>query len=155
MALGHGILLLHAASTLAMVGLIWFVQIVHYPLFERVGQERFALYAQSHARLTSRVVMPLMLVEMGTAGLLLLGLRPTSVGMGALWSGMALLVVIWASTFFLQVPRHARLAAGFDGKAHSALVATNWIRTCAWTLRGSLTLWLLAAAMRVTAESSP
>ena len=27
------LLLLHAASTLAMTGVIWFVQMVHYPLF--------------------------------------------------------------------------------------------------------------------------
>ncbi|MFY0528690.1 hypothetical protein ACN28I_37835 [Archangium gephyra] len=30
------VLLAHAAATLFMVGLIWFVQVVHYPLFSRV-----------------------------------------------------------------------------------------------------------------------
>jgi hypothetical protein len=150
--LGHWILLLHTASTLIMVGLIWFVQVVHYPLFESVGREGFALYAQSHARLTSMVVIPPMLVEAGTTGLMLAGLRPASVGMGSLWLGAALLVVIWSSTLFLQMPRHTLLSAGFDGHAHAALVATNWIRTCAWSLRGTLTLWLLAQTLRVTAN---
>ena len=36
MTTGHIILAAHAASTLAMTGLIWFVQIVHYPLFAAV-----------------------------------------------------------------------------------------------------------------------
>lgn len=155
MTTGHWILLLHAASTLVMVGLIWFVQVVHYPLFEAVGRGEFALYAQSHARLTSWVVIPPMLAEAGTAGLLLLGLRPSSVGVGALWAGAALLIVVWGSTFFLQVPRHGQLSAGFDGEAHAALVATNWIRTLAWSLRGALVLWLVAAAMRASAEGRP
>ena len=29
------VLLVHLAATLVMVGVIWFVQIVHYPLFSR------------------------------------------------------------------------------------------------------------------------
>lgn len=33
------ILLANVVSTLFMVGLIWMVQIVHYPLFDDVGQE--------------------------------------------------------------------------------------------------------------------
>ncbi len=32
------LLILHAGATLYMAGVIWFVQIVHYPLFSRVGQ---------------------------------------------------------------------------------------------------------------------
>src|SRR5918998_3799546 len=31
------VLLVHLAATLVMVGVIWFVQIVHYPPFSRVG----------------------------------------------------------------------------------------------------------------------
>jgi hypothetical protein len=54
--------------------------------------------------------------------------------------------VIWLSTALLQVPRHRALEAGFDPAAHRALVATNWIRTVAWTARGFL---LLACLGRV------
>ena len=31
------LLLVHAASTLFMAGVIWFVQVVHYPLMASVG----------------------------------------------------------------------------------------------------------------------
>lgn len=155
MTIGHWILLLHTASTLVLVGLIWFVQVVHYPLFEAVGAEGFAHYAQSHARLTTLLVTPPMLVEAITAGLLFIGMRPSSVGMGTLWIGTALLLVIWGSTFFIQVPRHNQLASGFNGHAHAALVASNWIRTFAWSLRGILTLWMLAGALRSNMYGSP
>jgi hypothetical protein len=34
------VLLANLAATFFMVGLIWFVQIVHYPLFGQVGRDR-------------------------------------------------------------------------------------------------------------------
>ena len=37
--LGKLILLSNVAATLYMVGLIWCIQIVHYPLFAQVGKE--------------------------------------------------------------------------------------------------------------------
>ena len=59
------VLLLQLLTTLAMFGLIWFVQIVHYPLFVRVGEPGFRDYAGLHATRTTYVVAPLMLVELG------------------------------------------------------------------------------------------
>ena len=56
------VLYLHAASTLSMVGLIWFVQVVHYPLFARVEQG-FIAYEQIHQQRTTWVVAPLMPVS--------------------------------------------------------------------------------------------
>ena len=61
------ILLTQFASTLFMVGLIWFVQIVHYPLFAGVGADQFSQYEQQHQQLTTYVVMPVMLLELATA----------------------------------------------------------------------------------------
>lgn len=52
------VLLAHAAATLFMVGLIWFVQVVHYPLFAKVGPDVFVPYAASHGNLTGLVVGP-------------------------------------------------------------------------------------------------
>ena len=57
------VLLAHVAATLFMVGVIWFVQVVHHPLFSRVGPEKFSLYSEAHSRLTTYVVGPPMLVE--------------------------------------------------------------------------------------------
>ena len=57
------VLLAHLAATLIMVGVIWFVQVVHYPLFSRVGPEKFSLYTEAHPRLATYVVGPPLLVE--------------------------------------------------------------------------------------------
>ncbi len=135
--------LTHLTATLFMVGVIWFVQIVHYPLFDRVGPSVFTAYADAHSRLTTYVVGPPMLLELST-GVLLLLFRPVNVPAAVLWVGLALIAVIWLSTAFLQVPRHEILGIDFDSIAHQGLVATNWIRTVAWTFRGALVLWICA-----------
>lgn len=137
------VLLAHVAATLMMVGLIWFVQIVHYPQFARVGREGFAAYQAEHMRATTWVVAVPMLVEAITAGLLAWR-PPTPELRSACWVGLALVVVIWISTATLQVPRHNALALGFDAEAHRALVQSNWIRTLAWTARGVLVLYLVS-----------
>lgn len=61
------LLLAHAAATWAMVGLIWFVQVVHYPLFAAVDAAESPVYARLHQRRTTWVVGPPMLVERATA----------------------------------------------------------------------------------------
>jgi hypothetical protein len=132
-------LLINTAAALFMTGLIWFVQIVHYPLFALVGEPCFASYEPAHARLTTFVVGPVMVVE-ALAATLLLALSPRPL----VFLSALLLLVIWLSTALLQVPRHNRLAQGFDARAHRFLVRTNWIRTVAWTLRSLLSVYMLS-----------
>ena len=139
------LLLIHAGATLAMVGLIWFVQVVHYPLFDFASERRFAGFAAEHQRRTSLVVVPLMFAEAGTA-LSLLVAPPVGLGRGPLWLGLLLLLVVWLSTALLQVPLHRRLANERDAAAIRRLVTSNWLRTVAWTARGGLALFLLAEA---------
>lgn len=98
----------HIAATLYMVGVIWFVQIVHYPLLVYVGRAESAAYEQAHTRRTAWVVAPPMLIELVT-GILLLWIRPASVSLTQAFLGAALLAVIWVCTHFVQVPCHARL----------------------------------------------
>jgi len=138
------IALLHAAATLAMCGVIWFVQVVHYPLFTLVGRGDFAGYERAHTRRTGRVFGPFMVVE-GLTALALLVAAPAGPGMVAPAAGFVFLLLIWASTAWLQVPAHRRLEQGFDADWQRRLVRTNWIRTVLWTLRAPLALWMLHA----------
>ena len=107
------LLLTHAAATLSMVGLIWFVQLVHYPMFAAVGRGAFSSYEQEHQQRTTWLVTPLMLAELLTA-LLLLSAGLQGADRMAAWIGLALLLVIWTSTAVLQVPLHQKLTSGFD-----------------------------------------
>ncbi|MDZ4699106.1 MAG: hypothetical protein SH809_05310 [Rhodothermales bacterium] len=138
------LLLVNAFVTWFMLGVILVIQIVHYPLFSRVGREGFAAYQRAHERAITWVVFPPMAVELATA-IALVARPPAGVPAQLLWVGLGLVGVIWASTAFLQVPQHTRLEAGFSADAHRKLVRTNWIRTAAWTLRAGLLAYALAA----------
>ncbi len=133
------LLVAQAAATLALCGLVWFVQVVHYPLFARVGVERFPGYEREHQRRTTRVVAPLMAVEALAAAALVL-VDPGA----ATAAGATLVLALWLSTFAVQVPLHRRLAQGFDAPSQARLVRTNWARTAMWSARGAVVLWLLA-----------
>lgn len=139
------LLIVHLAVTAYLTGLVWFVQVVHYPLFEEVDRARFPAFAARHARRTTWVAGPAMLLEAGCA-LWLLVARPAGLPAWQPATGAALLAVVWLSTFALQVPRHRDLARGFDPAAHRRLVATNWLRTAAWTLRALLAVAMAGAA---------
>lgn len=137
------IVMVHAAATLMMTGLIWFVQVVHYPLFGQIGAAEFTSYEQLHCRRTSLVVMPLMLGELASAAWLSVSDLPSE----SIWianTGLGLLAVIWLSTAALQVPCHRRLETGFDNATIHRLVTSNWVRTIAWTGRSVLALLLVA-----------
>jgi len=146
--------LANLALSAAMAGLVWFVQVVHYPLFAGVGPTGWAAYHAAHTRRTTWVVAPLMLAE-HAAALALLAAPPPGVSRAMAGVGYGLLLVAWVSTFAVQVPLHNRL--GGDGLADAAegmarLTRTNWIRTVAWTLRVGVALatcHAAAAAARV------
>ena len=125
------LLIVNAAAALYMTGLIWFVQVVHYPLYARVGDAGFREYEREHSLLTGRVVALPMLIELATALPLRLSGVETALSLG-------LLGAIWVSTAVIQVPCHNRLVQGFDETTLRRLVQSNWIRTAAWTLRSLL-----------------
>ena len=126
-----------------MTGLIWFVQVVHYPLMAAVGEDHFVAYELAHTQRTTLVVMPVMLLELATAAALIFWNVGGNLSNTWLWVNLIGLGLIWASTFFIQVPLHGQLSAQHSGAAIQQLVNTNWIRTFLWTARSALLLFLL------------
>jgi hypothetical protein len=87
-------------------------------------------------------------VEAVTA-VLLLYFTPAGVQESLLVVGAILLLPIWLSTALLQVPAHRRLSAGYDDRAASKLVTTNWLRTSLWSVRSVVILAVVAQAIDV------
>ncbi len=141
------ILISQVASTWAMFGVILVVQVVHYPLFSAVGASSFAAYEARHTRRITWIVGPLMLIELISA-IALVVTPPTNVSSALPGMGLGLVVVIWLSTAFLQVPLHQKLAGGFDLSLHKKLLSTNWVRTIAWTLRAVIVATILLQYIR-------
>lgn len=135
------ILLVNTAATLFMVGVIWFVQLVHYPLLSVVPVESATSVALDHQRRTGWVVSLPMVAE-GVTTLALLASVPDGVSAALPWAGAVLWAVVLGCTLVLSVPRHARMASRPDATVGRELVVTNWPRTAAWTARGVL-VWVM------------
>ena len=129
-----------AFSASAMAGIIWFVQVVHYPLFAEVGADTWFIYHADHERRTGWVVAPLMVVELGSAaGIVIIG------GHGALAvAGLVLAASTWVLTFTLAVPLHRRLNVARESATLRRLVNINWLRTAVWTAHGVVAVALLS-----------
>ncbi len=140
-------ILIHLASTLLMVGIIWFVQVVHYPLMAEVGQANFVRFSERHQQRTGWVVIGPMALE-ALSGAYWAMMHPMRWSSPPFLLAFVLLLIVWLSTAVLQVPIHGELLKGYDRKRIERLVRTNWIRTIGWTLRAGIVAWMYAETQR-------
>jgi hypothetical protein len=152
MSTPDAVLLANAAATWYMLGVIAFVHLVHYPLFDRYGRDlAFRETMARHQSRTFLVVFPAMAAEFVTS-LALLAASPPAVPRWMVYLGAALAGVWAVSTALVQVPLHERLAAaGYDAARHRRLVRSNAVRVVAWGLRAALTaamVWLVMGDRR-------
>jgi len=136
------IVLTHTFATLFMVGVIWLVQIVHYPLYHHIHAQSFPDYEVQHVNKITLVVAPVMFIEATTA-LILMVRAPAGFPLWARLLGLVLVIVIWGATLALNVPQHNQLSYQFDRAVLDQMIRANWIRTLAWSARGALVLWTL------------
>ena len=137
-----GILVVHAAATWFMVGLIWVVQSVHYPLFASVGDDAFVNYEAGHTRRIGRLLAVPAVAEIVTAAALV-WVRPDDVDLGLVLAAGAVLAALWGTTALVQAPLHRQLSSAPSPEAMRRLVRSNWVRTAGWSLRGGLVAAML------------
>ena len=139
------LLLLNAAAVLVMTGVIWFVQLVHYPLFAGVGADQWQGYHREHSRRTAWVVVAPMTIDLATS-VALVAAVPDGVSPALPVAGAVAAVVTWGATGLLAVPAHRHLGDGWHGGVGRRLTSTNWVRTAAWSLHSLIVLAALAQA---------
>ncbi len=137
----------HLVSTVFLTGLIWTIQIVHYPLFAMVGPDRFPAYEAAHsARITAVIALPW--AVQGVTMLALLIAPPAGLPRALIWTAAVLAALPVAVTLVASVPAHSVLGDGFDAAAHTRLVTTNWLRTAAWTAHVAVAIGMLVTLLR-------
>ena len=137
------VLIASLVASCVMTGVIWFVQHVHYPLLAQVEMGQAVAVAEEHQRRTGHVVALPMAVE-GLTTLALLAQQPAGVNWFLPWIGAILLAIALGCTVFLSVPLHAKMATNPDARVGAKLVATNWPRTFAWSLRAVVCVVMVA-----------
>ncbi len=140
----EAVLLANAASTLFMVGLAWFVDIVHYPLFAAVGEEQFSGYHEAHSQRTTWVVLPVMSIELISSWVLVSD--PPADQFALAVAGAVLALATWMLTGLAAVPSHRALGAGFSESRLARLRRADLIRALVWSAHGVVVIALLAGS---------
>ncbi len=117
-------------STSVMVGVIWVIQLLHYPSFHFISEKKYIEFQHFHMQRISFIVVPVMLIELASA-LLLAYFFESSLTIILL----ALVLGIWAITFIFFTNMHQKLTDGYDHSIVDRLVQINWSRTALWSLR--------------------
>ncbi len=144
----------HALSTWFMVGMIWTIQIVHYPLFAFVGSETYEDFQAKHVEVIGLLLVVPWLVE-GLSALVLLVCLSGSLRKLAV-VGAVLMASIMALSAFVSAPAHGDLASGFNAEVHNDLMFGNLIRSILWTARGCIAaaiLWITVTSVANKVET--
>ena len=125
-------LILHLIATSVMVGVIWVIQLVHYPSFHFVELKQYTTFQRFHMARISYVVIPAMLTELFTLILFVISMDQIDTLVVA---SAILLIFIWLMTAVFFSGVHQKLTLGYDQTVVDKLVKLNWGRTILWTLR--------------------
>lgn len=136
----HALLLIIFSLSAVLTGLIWTVQLVHYPGFINVGRETFSTYEALHRKRIFPLVGPLMAAELAATAWLILAGHVSILHMIA----AALVILVWVHTWTFAAPAHFRLdREGYSKPVIRKLVLGNWVRTISWTVRALIYGYLL------------
>ena len=125
-------LILHLIATSVMVGVIWVIQLVHYPSFHFVELKQYTPFQRFHMARISYVVIPAMLTELFTLILIVISMDQIDT---LIVASAILLIFIWLMTAVFFSGVHQKLTLGYDQTVVDKLVKLNWGRTLLWTLR--------------------
>ena len=117
-------------STSLMVGVIWVIQLLHYPSFNFINDKKYIEFQHFHMQRISFIVIPAMLIELASALLLAYFFRSSLIIIL-----LALLLGVWAITFIFFTNMHQKLTDGYSQNIVDRLVQINWSRTILWSLR--------------------
>ena len=111
-----GWLVANLAGTAVMVGFIWTIQVLTYPMMQVVPAEGFVAYELSHRNRVTALLAVLAPTEIISAAGVVLFVDdvPSWLAIGS----AGLLFAIWLSTLLFYAPLHMRLSDGFDPVVH-------------------------------------
>ena len=121
---------IHFLSTSLMVGIIWVIQLLHYPTFHFIKESDYVEFQHFHMQRISFIVVPVMIIELLSGFMLVYYLRSN-----LLTICLIILLFIWLITFVFFTKLHQSLLDGYNKTIVDKLVKINWSRTILWSLR--------------------
>lgn len=123
---------IHFLSTAIMVGVIWVIQLIHYPSFHFIKESNYSKFQQFHMNRISIIVIPTMIIEIISGLLIFWSVFHSNI---FFISSLFILISIWAITFIFFTKMHQGLVFGYNQEIVNKLILINWSRTLLWSLR--------------------
>lgn len=142
----RAIVIVHTVSTWFMVGMIWTIHHVHYPLFAEVGEATYESFQSAHVERIGQLLLVPWLTE-GLTLLLLIWAAFLGGRRELRWAvslGAVAMAVVLAVSGIWSAPAHGELMDGFDPEIHDRLMTANLVRAVAWSVRGVTAVWIVS-----------
>ncbi len=122
---------------------------VNYPTWPLIGANEFRAYHRALGPLiVGYMVVPMLAATIFT--IILLWFRPAPIPPWMIWLAIGLQLVVWVSTFTIQLPIQGQLTA--DGLSLPLMdrlrVTSFWFRRVPHTANAFLFLWMMAILLR-------
>jgi hypothetical protein len=141
----HDILVVHAATTIFLAGVIWAVQLTIVRVLERDTADTWPRHAEIYRGVFRALFWPVVVIEGGSGALVTLA-RPAGIPGWLHATNVTLLLCVW-----ITIPM-ARILIGhhpldrFDPHGFRRFARLNWIRVAVWTLRCGVVLTMIRLA---------
>jgi hypothetical protein len=134
-------LILNLITSLMMAGIVWFMQVVQFPLFTTVRPRNFLGYGTHFKFLTAYIMAPMFLLE--AIGALGLAIKFYGHHNGLLIGNLVLFAIAWGATLLYTLPIQNKLTERYVPARIRSLIHYNWVRTLAWSGKGALAVLLV------------
>jgi hypothetical protein len=140
------ILVLNLFFSAFLTGLIWIIQMVHYPSFLDINRSDFRDYEMKHQKRIGPLVAPVMLIDLAFSFLILFTEIQSTYGFW-LWFAFILNLLIFVSTLVVFAPLHQKLGTSYNRNQIKKLVRLNYFRTVGWTARSIILIYVLKQSL--------
>ncbi len=137
-------LIINLAAASYLAGLFWYVQIVHYQLFNYIDKKSFIEYYIYQQKKSAFTIFIPMLLE-GAFSILLAFDSPYNITPLIPFICLCLSTGMWLITFSHIAPLQDKLISdGLDKDTVKKLIEVNWLRTIGWTVKTLLLIYCLS-----------
>lgn len=147
------IFIIHVFVCILLTAVMWYLQVVHFPLLRFVGTDHFVEYYSELKMKNTLLFFPLFSLEIFTSIALLLSFTMVSEFTASVQNqfflvgfSLILLFILHLVNFQMIRPTLSSLQKNSDLKIHQKLVRLQWIRTLGWTIRMVILLSMIFTA---------
>ncbi len=133
--------LIQIVTSFSMLGIIWFIQLIHYPLLNKI-KEGLSQYEKAHLKRAAFFIGPLLAIDL-VVSIFLVSFETRSILIRLATCNLIFNIFYWIWTFLFQIQHHQKLSVGFSRLSIRKLVLHNWVRTLLWTIKCTALLWMI------------